>query len=395
MLSQETIDIVKSTVPVLEEHGQTITTVFYKNMFEAHPELLNIFNQANQSQGRQQNALASLVYAAAENIDNLEAVLPAVVQVAHKHKSLNITPEQYPIVGYYLLGAIKEVLGDAATPEIIGAWGEAYEVIAGVFIGIEKDMFEEAKQMDGGWETFKDFTIADKVVESDVITSFYLKPVDGKVLPSYKPGQYITLRVTIPGEEYLVNRQYSLSQAPTGDMYRISVKREDEFTPNGVMSVNLHLNMNIGDTVEVSVPAGVFHLDTESKNPVTLISGGVGITPMMSMYDSIAKNTPDRPVAFLHSARTRAHQAFNDVLNTLNSSMDSSTYSVLYSDEGDGFMTRDYLASNVLEGSDIYVCGPTPFLESVMRDLYALGIPEEKIHFEFFGPAVELDLVNA
>ena len=395
MLPQETIDIVKSTVPVLEQHGQTITTVFYKNMFEAHPELLNIFNQANQSQGRQQNALASLVYAAAANIDNLEAVLPAVVQVAHKHKSLNITPDQYPIVGFYLLGAIKEVLGDAATPEIIGAWGEAYEVIASVFIGIEKEMYAEAEQMDGGWETFKDFKIADKVVESDVITSFYLKPVDGNVLPSYKPGQYITLRVTIPGEEYTVNRQYSLSQAPTGDMYRISVKREDENTPNGVMSVNLHLNMNIGDIVEVSVPAGVFHLDTESTNPVTLISGGVGITPLMSMYESIAKHTPDRSVAFLHSARTRGHQAFNDVLNTLNSSMASSTYSVLYSDEGDGFMTRDYLASNVVEGSDIYVCGPPPFLQSVMRDLYALGIPEEKIHFEFFGPAVELDLVNA
>lgn len=395
MLPQETIDIVKSTVPVLEQHGQTITTVFYKNMFEAHPELLNIFNQANQSQGRQQNALASLVYAAAANIDNLEAVLPAVVQVAHKHKSLNITPDQYPIVGFYLLGAIKEVLGDAATPEIIGAWGEAYEVIASVFIGIEKEMYAEAVQMDGGWETFKDFKIADKVVESDVITSFYLKPVDGNVLPSYKPGQYITLRVTIPGEEYTVNRQYSLSQAPTGDMYRISVKREDENTPNGVMSVNLHLNMNIGDIVEISVPAGDFHLDTESTNPVTLISGGVGITPMMSMYESIAKNTPDRSVAFLHSARTRGHQAFNDVLNTFNSSMASSTYSVLYSDEGDGFMTRDYLASNVVEGSDIYVCGPPPFLQSVMRDLYALGIPENKIHFEFFGPAVELDLVNA
>lgn len=395
MLSQETIDIVKSTVPVLEQHGQTITTVFYKNMFEAHPELLNIFNQANQSQGRQQNALASLVYAAAANIDNLEAVLPAVVQVAHKHKSLNITPDQYPIVGFYLLGAIKEVLGDAATPEIIGAWGEAYEVIASVFIGIEKEMYAEAEQMDGGWETFKDFKIADKVVESDVITSFYLKPVDGNVLPSYKPGQYTTLRVTIPGEEYTVNRQYSLSQAPTGDMYRISVKREDENTPNGVMSVNLHLNMNIGDIVEVSVPAGVFHLDTESTNPVTLISGGVGITPLMSMYESIAKHTPDRSVAFLHSARTRGHQAFNDVLNTLNSSMASSTYSVLYSDEGDGFMTRDYLASNVVEGSDIYVCGPPAFLQSVMRDLYALGIPEKKIHFEFFGPAVELDLVNA
>ena len=395
MLPQQTIDIIKSTVPVLEEHGQKITTVFYKNMLEAHPELLNIFNQANQSQGRQQNALANLVYAAAANIDNLEAVLPAVIQVAHKHKSLNITPDQYPIVGHYLIGGIKEVLGEAATPEIIGAWEEAYEVIASVFIGIEKDMYEEAKQMDGGWETFKDFTIANKVVESNVITSFYLKPVDGKILPSYKPGQYITLRVTIPGEEYTVNRQYSLSQAPTGDMYRISVKREDEFSPNGVMSVNLHKNMNIADTVEISVPAGDFHLDTESKNPVTLISGGVGITPMMSMFESIAILTPDRSVAFLHSARTRAHQAFNDTLLRLNTTLTASTYSVLYSDEGDGFMTRDYLASNILEGSDIYVCGPPPFLQSVMNDLYALGIPEDKIHFEFFGPAVELELVNA
>ncbi|MET3657235.1 NO-inducible flavohemoprotein [Sporosarcina psychrophila] len=395
MLSQENITIIKSTVPVLEQHGKTITTVFYKNMFEAHPELLNIFNHANQSQGRQQNALAGLVYAAAANIDNLSAVLPAVVQVAHKHKSLNITPEQYPIVGYYLLGAIKEVLGEAATPEIIGAWGEAYEVIAGVFIGIEKEMYAKAEEMDDGWKTFKDFVIADKVVESDVITSFYLKPVDGKKVPSYKPGQYITLRVTIPGEDYILNRQYSLSQAPTGDSYRISVKREDEVTPNGKMSVNLHREMNVGDTVEVSVPAGVFHLDMESENPVTLISGGVGITPMMSMYESIAKTTPERPAAFLHSARTRKHQAFDAKLRTLNVSMPSSTYAVLYSEEGDGFINRDFLAANVIEGSDIFVCGPTPFMQAVIKGLYALGIPEEKINFEFFGPAEELELVNA
>ena len=338
--------------------------------------------------------LQVLVYAAAANIDNLEAVLPAVVQVAHKHKSLNITPEQYPIVGYYLLGAIKEVLGDAATPEIIGAWGEAYEVIAGVFIGIEKKMYADAEEMDGGWKTFKDFVIADKVVESDVITSFYLKPVDGKELPSYKPGQYITLRVTIPGEEYILNRQYSLSQAPTGDFYRISVKREDENTPNGKMSVNLHQEMNVGDTVEVSVPAGVFHLDIESPTPVTLISGGVGITPMMSMFDAIAKNTPDRPAAFLHSARTRQHQAFDAKLRTLNESMPASTYAVLYSDEGDGFINRDFLAAHVIEGSDIYVCGPTVFMQSVIKDLYAMGISEEKVNFEFFGPAQELDLVS-
>ena len=130
MLSQETINIIKSTVPVLEEHGKTITTVFYKNMFAEHPELLNIFNHANQSQGRQQTALANTVYAAAANIDNLEAIVPAVIQIGHKHRSLGILPEHYPIVGEHLLGAIKEVLGDAATPEIIDAWADAYGVIA-------------------------------------------------------------------------------------------------------------------------------------------------------------------------------------------------------------------------------------------------------------------------
>lgn len=255
-------------------------------------------------------------------------------------------------------------------------------------------MYDLAEQAEGGWKTFKDFIIVDKVVESDVITSFYLKPVDGQQLPSFKPGQYISIRLNIPGEEYTLNRQYSLSQAETGDLYRISVKREDEFNPNGKVSVFLHRELAIGDKIEVSVPAGDFYLDTDSNNPVTLISGGVGITPMMSMYETIANTTPERPVAFLHSARTRKHQAFDEVLLKLNDSLVNSTYLTLYSEEGDGFINREFLAPNILEASDIYVCGPTAFMQSVIKDLYALGIPAEKIHFEFFGPAVQLELAH-
>lgn len=397
MLSQETINIIKSTVPVLEEHGKTITTVFYKNMFDAHPELLNVFNHANQSQGRQQTALANTVYAAAANIDNLEAIVPAVVQIAHKHKSLGITEDQYPIVGHHLLGAIKEVLGDAATPEILDAWGEAYGVIADAFIGVEKGMYDQAEAMEGGWRTFKPFTVEKKVVESDVITSFYLKPVDGQKLPTYLPGQYITIRLTVEGEEYTLNRQYSLSQAPqdSTEAYRISVKREDEVAPIGKVSTHLHNAVNVGDQVEVSVPAGDFYLDAENSTPVTLISGGVGITPMMSMYETIAKVSPERPVAFLHSARTRAHQAFNERIEELNASLNNSSTTVLYSEEGDGFITKEFLAEKVLGGSDIYVCGPTPFMQVVINYLYELGHPEEKVHFEFFGPKAELELVTA
>jgi len=113
------------------------------------------------------------------------------------------------------------------------------------------------------------------------------------------------------------------------------------------------------------------------------------------MYDSIANDSPERPVAFLHSARTRKHQAFDDRLRAINAVLPSSKYAALYSEEGDGFINREFLASNVIEGSDVYVCGPTAFMQSVINDLYAIGVPEEKIHFEFFGPAVELELVNA
>lgn len=120
MLDKHTIDVIKSTVPVLEVHGVAITKTFYSNLFKDNPGLLNIFNHTNQSQGRQQTALANTVYAAAKHIDNLEPIVPVVVQIAHKHVSLGVLPEHYPIVGKYLLAAIKEVLGDAATDEIIG-----------------------------------------------------------------------------------------------------------------------------------------------------------------------------------------------------------------------------------------------------------------------------------
>ncbi|WP_304625394.1 NO-inducible flavohemoprotein [Sporosarcina cascadiensis] len=394
MLDQKTIDIIKSTVPVLEQHGKTITTVFYRNMFEAHPELLDIFNHANQSQGRQQTALANTVYAAAQHIDNLGAILPAVVQIAHKHVSLGIKPEHYPIVGEYLLGAIKEVLGDAATPEIIEAWAAAYGVIADAFIGVEAEMYDNTENAEGGWREFKNFEIVDKVEESDIITSFYLKPVDGKKLPYYLPGQYITVRTSIPGAKNIVNRQYSLSQKSNDETFRISVKREDTLQPNGVVSCYLHNEASVGDIIEVSAPAGDFYLEPTGTEPVTLISGGVGITPMKAMYSTIADLSPEREVAFLHSARTRSQQAFANKLEQLNAKLPNSTYKALYSEEGDGMFTREFLEENVIPGSDVYVCGPTGFMEFVIQQLLAIGVPEDKVHYEFFGPAVQLELAT-
>lgn len=390
MLSPQTITVIKSTVPVLEEHGTAITTVFYKNLFEAHPELLNIFNHANQAKGRQQAALANTVYAAALHIENLEAILPAVVQIAHKHVSLGIKPEHYPIVGEYLLKAIKEVLGDAATDDIINAWAEAYGMIADAFIGVEKDMYEKAGTQENGWTFFKDFTVVRKEQESSNITSFYLKPADGANVPTYQPGQYISVRLTIPGEQYLHNRQYSLSQAAKQDEFRISVKRDADNDPNGRVSVYFHDEVKVGDTIEVSAPAGEFVLDTEKTSPVAFISGGVGITPMMSMFETVATLTPDRPTAFLHAARNESLHAFDNDIQKYIAAMDNASYKTLYSDQPNGYITHAVLEEYVDITGEVYVCGPVPFMEQMIRELHSLGMKDNQIHYEFFGPAMAL-----
>jgi nitric oxide dioxygenase len=186
-LTPEQIAIVKSTVPALEVHGVAITTLFYQNLLLANPELNNIFNHANQVHFEQPKALAGAVYAYAKNIENLEVLLPTVRLIAGKHASLHVQPEHYPIVGKHLLEAIQEVLGDAATPEIISAWGAAYQVLANVFIETEKEMYAK----NGKWQGFEEFTISKIVKESDEISSFYLQPVKDELLPlpKFLPGQ--------------------------------------------------------------------------------------------------------------------------------------------------------------------------------------------------------------
>ena len=398
MLSSNTIQIVKSTAPVLAVKGEEITTHFYKTLFTNHPELLNIFNHANQKKGRQQTALANTIYAAATYIDHLEVLLPAVKQIAHKHRSLAVKPEHYPIVGEHLLEAIKAVLGDAATDEIIEAWGEAYGVIADVFISVEKEMYEAAAQQNAGWEDFKNL---EKVEESELITSFYLKPSDGSAVPSFTPGQYITIRLSIPGEKNLFNRQYSLSDASNGEYFRISVKKENG-DPSGAVSNYLHDHVETGNTVEVTAPAGDFVLETNQDSPVYLISGGVGITPMLSMLKTIAKEQPARPTTFIHAARNGSVHAFKDEVRETIDIMENGKKLFVYENPSDedvrlgAFHEQGYITENMLKALNIdkdaqyYVCGPVPFMKFVISMLGKLGVAEDNIRYEFFGPTIDM-----
>ncbi|WP_175615743.1 NO-inducible flavohemoprotein [Piscibacillus halophilus] len=398
-LDPKTIETVKATVPVLAEHGEAITKRFYQLLFQNHPELKNIFNQTNQKRGRQPRALANTVYAAAQHIDQLEVIEPVIIQVAHKHRSLNIKPEQYPIVGENLLFAIKDTLGDQATDDIMSAWEKAYKVIAEVFIKVEQEMYHEVSHQTGGWTGFRNFKVTRKVQESDVITSFYLKPEDHGLLPAFNPGQYITVKAEIPGEPYTHLRQYSLSDAPGQDHFRISVKREDSVGhPEGVVSNFLHKQVEEGDVLPVSAPGGDFHLDTENDKPLVLISGGVGQTPIHSMLKTVVKKQPNRPVYYIHAATNDdVHALKQEVQHIAAESSQVKTFTC-YSqpnkgDQSDyvGYITLDWLKECIPSSDcEIYFCGPEGFMKHLKSVLYELNVPSQQIHYEFFGPHVDL-----
>ena len=151
MLTPHQIELVKATVPVLQAHGVDLTKHFYARMLSKNPELRNVFNQAHQARGAQQQALAAAVLAYAQNIEHPENLLGAVKQIAQRHCSLGIRAEQYQIVGHHLIESIKEVLGAAATPELIDAWTAAYGMLADILIKAEQDIYNQQTAAQGGW----------------------------------------------------------------------------------------------------------------------------------------------------------------------------------------------------------------------------------------------------
>jgi len=178
MLSKQTIAIVKSTVPVLQQCGEQITRRFYDRLFSEHPQVKAYFNEAHQAVGTQPRALATAVLAYAAHIDKLEALKDALPVIIQKHAALDVRPEHYPIVGQCLLAAIRDVLGAAATGEIINAWAEAYGQLADLLINSEEAVYRQNESKPGGWRGARAFRVARKQAESDVITSFYFEPVD-------------------------------------------------------------------------------------------------------------------------------------------------------------------------------------------------------------------------
>lgn len=401
-LSAQTIALIKATVPALEAHGLDITRRMYERMFQTEA-IRDLFNQSHQGDaGAQPQAVASAVLAYARNIDNLGVLGGAVERIAQKHVTLNILPEHYPYVGEALLGAIGDVLGSAASSEIMTAWWEAYWFLAEILKGREAAVYREIAAQPGGWTGWRDFVVQDTADESEIIRSFVLAPADGGPVLRHKPGQYLGFALDVPGIGKL-RRNYSISCAPNGRTYRITVKREAApGLPPGQASNWLHDHARPGTVLKVAAPAGDFFLDRQSDRPVVLLSGGVGLTPMVSMLETIVAERPSHPTWWVHGALNGRVHAMRDHVRALASQAQQVTSRVFYADpldgdrRGEGYdeaavISPAWLARHTpVEEATYYVCGPKPFLRALVGGLARQGVPAERLRHEFFGPAEEL-----
>lgn len=277
---------------------------------------------------------------------------------------------------------------------MLDAWGKAYGVLANVFINREAEIYNENASKAGGWEGTRDFRIVAKTPRSALITSFELESVDGGAVAEYRPGQYLGVWLKPEGFPHQEIRQYSLTRKPDGKGYRIAVKRED----GGQVSNWLHNHANVGDVVKLVAPAGDFFMDVTDDTPVTLISAGVGQTPMLAMLDTLAKAGHTAQVNWFHAADNGDVHAFADEVKELGQALPRFTAHTWYrqpseADRAKGqFDSEGLMDLSKLEGAfsnpamQFYLCGPVGFMQFAAKQLVELGVKQENIHYECFGP---------
>ncbi|MDB1088563.1 globin domain-containing protein [Streptomyces sp. ACA25] len=395
MLSARSATTVRATLPAVGAAIEDVTRVFYQQMFADHPKLLDgLFNRGNQANGEQRKALAGSIATFATVLLERPDERPDAIlgRIAHKHASLGVRADQYPLVRRYLFAALKDVLGDAVTPEVEAAWDEVYWLMANSLIALEQRLYEEAEvDAYGHWRTWR---VERRVAETAETVSFVLTPADGAPAPAYRAGQYVSVAVDLPdGIRQL--RQYSLSGGPQATQRRITVKRvHGGGQPVGEVSDHLHRNVAEGDVLELSPPFGDVALE-DGPGPVLLASAGIGVTPMIGMLEHLAETGSRRRVIAAHADRHESVHALRDDQARLVATLPRGELHVWYEECAPGATARPGLCDlsqlgALPAGLVAYLCGPVPFLKSARESLLRSGVPAQDIHYEVFGPDLGL-----
>ena len=302
-----------------------------------------------------------------------------------------------------------QALGDAFTAEIRDAWSVAYHELASLMTKREDQLLQES----GDWKDWEDFRISQKIQESSEITSFYLTPLDSKPLPTYLPGQYVSVRMSVPRLQYLQARQYTLSDAPYQLYYRISAKKEPALHMGdskskahpGYISNVLHEEMKVGDLIQVSHLVGDFYIDTRKlsnfDNPIVLISAGVGLTPQLSILNILTSKNTKRKISWIHSVRNSQVEAFRHHIQETEKTYDNVRCHVFNKELGEddrqgvdyhfrGRMSLDKLDADqdlcINDSStESLICGPENLMANIARVLRGFGVNGGRIKMELFG----------
>jgi hypothetical protein len=251
--------------------------------------------------------------------------------------------------------------------------------------------------------SYQDYRVSSIVDESETIRSFYLTPVDGAAPSTHQAGQYLPIEVRLAGEHRPLRRTYTISNAPNGEYFRLSIKKEAAAKPGlppGAVSSYLHDHLAAGSILRVARPRGTFVLEKESVRPVVLISAGVGITPLLSMLEQLLQEADagsTRQLWFVHGAKNSAVQGFRDYLQDLAQRYPNLNLYTVYSDPSPtdllskkfnavGHISVELLKDILpLDDYEYYYCGPAPFMRGLKAGLAALNIRPERIHYEYFG----------
>lgn len=381
-LTPEQAEVVTQTLPVVGANIEKITPNFYNRMFAAHPELIaDTFNRGNQKQGAQQKALAASVATFAATLVDPDAPAPEELlsRIGHKHISVGIKPEQYPIVHKHLFDAIEEILtSEVFQGAVRDAWDAVYLEMQRVLINFEKGLYDDLGVEAG--DVFRAAHVVSREERGDDVAVFSVK-LDDETPVSYLPGQYISVRQTMPdGAGQL--RQYSLVGGEEG-VLTFAVRRVDasEDLPAGEVSTQLWEKVQPGDAIEISLPAGDLVLDTKSDDPVVLISAGIGATPMIGMLDALVAADSKRDVVVLHADRAENTDALRAERNNAVSALVNARQQVWYEPD-----LMDLTDVDLPEGAQFYLCGGNGFLQAVRDQLAKRGVNRNNIHFELFSP---------
>jgi nitric oxide dioxygenase len=380
-LTDEQKKLLQANSSIMKDHGKEITTNFYGKMFEEHPEMRNFFNQTNQKTGKQPIALAQTVYYFAQNLDNLDVMVPQMSRISSKHRAIQVKPEHYPIVGKYLIQAIKQYLGDKATPELMAAWQGLYDLIAATFIKQEKELYAKLgnDERDKG---FIAFTVVKKEqIASGPIYSFKLERQDNGKLFDYHPGQYITLRIEKNG--VLHHGHYPLVEPFNGHTYTVAAKRGNDLDQNSIVSDELIANRIVGSTVLISAPAGSFQLVNDANNHL-FISGGIGISYFMAPIDELNQQGKAASATLIQCVRTEGHAAFAAKLHKI---LPKEQYLILTQEEP---ITKAHIEGKLKPDTHVYVAGSEVFLSMAESALAGFALPKSQLHVRSIEPTLRL-----